>query len=264
MDEPRFEQVRADALPLEVLGAATCEDTAITRSRLQALGIPFHETDIDRDPAAAERVAALNAGHRVTPTLVFGDDRLVVAEPTLERLGELLVRAGYAVEPPRAVEYPGDLPADPPDGPIPARQLAVVGDGSASFDSLRDGQPALLFFGHGPGCLACFGYARQLAARFGELGEAVARAVFVVAGEAGAAVSWREELPAGVVLVADPDGPWKNAVSTRVGVPGAGTNLLILDRSGSPRAGSSAPEAGGLIDPADAVARLRSLSRAPA
>lgn len=51
-----------------------------------------------KDPAAADRVVALNDGHRVTPTLVFGDDRFVVAEPTLERLGELLASAGYAVE----------------------------------------------------------------------------------------------------------------------------------------------------------------------
>ncbi|MGH2512924.1 MAG: glutaredoxin domain-containing protein, partial [Candidatus Limnocylindrales bacterium] len=256
MDDSQFEHRSADTLPLEVLGAATCEDTAITRSRLQALGIPFQETDIDRDPAAAERVAVLNAGHRVTPTLVFGDDRFVVAEPSLERLGELLVQAGYAMEPPRAIEYPGD----PWPGLIPASPLVVVGGGSATFDSLRDHRSALLFFGHGPRCLACFGYARQLAARYVELGDPLARAVFVVEGEAGAAASWRDELPSGVVLLADPDGAWRAAVSTHVGLPATALNLLILDGSGALRVGSSAPEAGGLIDPAEAVARLASLS----
>ena len=70
--------------PIAVLGPTTCEDTAIVTSRLGALGVPFGDVDIDADPAAARRVASLNHGNLVTPTVIEGDDAAVQAEPTLE------------------------------------------------------------------------------------------------------------------------------------------------------------------------------------
>ena len=77
---------------IEVLGAVTCEDTAIVRSRLDALGVAYRYRDVDDEPAALDRIQALNGGHRITPTVVVGD--MAVAEPTLEALGELVAAAG--------------------------------------------------------------------------------------------------------------------------------------------------------------------------
>ena len=63
------------ALPIAMYGAAACEDTAITRSRLATLGVPFRELDIDLDAEAAREQLAANDGRRVTPTLVFSSHR---------------------------------------------------------------------------------------------------------------------------------------------------------------------------------------------
>lgn len=43
-------------------GSTTCEDTAITRSRLDALRVPNVEHLVDRDPAAREALGALTGG----------------------------------------------------------------------------------------------------------------------------------------------------------------------------------------------------------
>ncbi len=107
------------ALPIVMYGAATCEDTAITRSRLVAIGLPFRELDVDLDAEAAREQRAANDGRRVTPTLVFGAGQLVVIEPTLEQLGEALVAAGHIVEPPEAIAYHDELASRP----IPLRHV---------------------------------------------------------------------------------------------------------------------------------------------
>lgn len=242
-------------LPLLVLGSATCEDTAVIRSRLVALGIPFHESDVDLDPAAADRMVALNDGQRVTPTLVFGADRLVVAEPTLERLGELLAIAGYTVEPPRAVDYHGELVTRS----IPFQRLPAVDGGSVSLEALRGRRQVVLFLGHTSGCLACFGYARQLAARHEALAAADAVVLIVVDDDVDGALGWRHGISADVGILADSGGSWKREIARHVRMPADAADLLMLDRFGAPRAGSSAAEAGGLIDPSDAVDWMGSL-----
>lgn len=119
--------------PITVLGSTTCEDTAIVTSRLRALGVPFRDVDIDADPVAARRVASLNHGNRVTPTVIVGDDAAVLAEPTLEALGELLATARYDIGPPQATDYHGELAA----GSIPVRHLDAVGGGRFSLERIR-------------------------------------------------------------------------------------------------------------------------------
>jgi hypothetical protein len=64
---------------------------------------------------------------------------------------------------------------------------------------------------------------------------------------------WRHAIGDATPLLADTDRAWKRAVATAVGWPADDAILLLLDRYLAPRAGSAAPEAGGLVDPASAV-----------
>jgi glutaredoxin len=239
-----------------VLGSTTCEDTAIVASRLRALGVPFLEVDIDADAAAARRVASLNGGRRVTPTVVVGDEAAVRAEPTLEALGALLVAAGHDVGPPQATGYHGELITRS----IPVRHLEAVGRPLFSLEQLRGRRQVALFLGHDSGCLPCFGYARQLAGSRDALAEAEAQPLVVVADDIRAAGGWRHGIDDAVTILADPHGTWKQAVTAHVGARAGDAILLLLDRFGAPRAGSGAEEAGGLIDPAEAVEWLRFLA----
>ncbi len=251
------ESVATDAtsirpLPVVVLGTSWCEDTALVRSRLLALGVPFVEHDVEADPAAGRRIRELNGGAQATPTVVFGDAERVVAEPSLERLGELLSGAGWAVQPPTAEQYRAPITERPI--PIPPRSAANIGDGS--IEALRGRRQVALFLAHDAGCLACFGYARQLGSRSDALAAANAVSVVVVRSTPEAAGEWRDSLDDSIVLVADPDGSWRNAIAGQAGITTAAADdvaLVILDRWHAPRAGSVAPEAGGLIDPSEAV-----------
>ncbi len=237
-------------------GAAACEDTAIIRSRLVAVGIPFHELDIDLDAQAAREQLAANRGHRVTPTIVFGAGQLVVVEPTLERLGEALAAAGYLAERPKAIAFHGE----PAGQTIPLGHLPTDRGELVSIEGLRARRQVALFLGHHAGCLACFGYARQVAAQQAALAKAEAVAVIVVAGTAGSVAAWRHGIADDVSILADADGAWRRAVAARVGAGADDAILLVLDRFGAPRAGSIAAEAGGLIDPSEATDRLRLLA----
>lgn len=241
---------------ITVLGSTTCEDTAIVSSRLRALGVPFLDVDIDADAAAAGRVASLNGGRRITPTVVVGDDADVRAEPTLEALGELLRAAWYDAMPPQATRYHGDLTTRS----IPVRHLHTVDGRRFSLEQLRGRRQVALFLGHGAGCLACFGYARQLAGMRDALAEADGLALVVVAADVRAASGWRHGIDDAVTILADPDGGWKRDVATHIGARGGDAIMLLLDRFGAPRAGSGADEAGGLIDPSEAVEWLRFLA----
>ncbi len=84
--------------------------------------------------------------------------------------------------------------------------------------------------------------------------------LIVVADDTVAAAGWRHGIDDAVTILADPDGGWKGAVAAHVGGTAGDAILLLLDRFGAPRAGSMAAEAGGLIDPSDAVERLRFLA----
>lgn len=167
----------------------------------------------------------------------------------------MLAAARYDVGPPQATDYHGELTTRS----IPIRQLDAVGDGPFSLDRLRGRQQVALFLGHGADCLACFGYARQLAGRREAFAEADGLPLIVVAGDTAAAVCWRHGIGDAVTILADPDGGWKGAVATHVGATAGDAILLLLDRFGAPRAGSTAAEAGGLIDPSGAVEWLRFL-----
>lgn len=235
---------------LEVLGAATCEDTAVVRSRLDALGVGYRYRDVDQDPAALERVGALNGGHRITPTVVAGD--VALAEPTLERLGELLPEPSSASGIAEPLQLHGEVTA----WPIPIRVRPI--DTGASFDlgSSRGRRQTCLFLAHGAQCLACHGYARQLSVQHEALEAADATLVIVVPATPRAIAEWRPGLASGAVLVADADGAWQEALSAHLGLEPGAASLVLLDRFLAPRVLASADEAGGLPDPSAAVSWL--------
>ena len=234
-------------LPIVVMGSATCEDTAITRSRLDSLDVPYDYVDIDLDPEAERRVAALNGGRRVTPTVVVGDEKLVRAEPTVEQVDELARAAGHNPTLPAVTQLHGDAI----ERAIPIRTLVSVGGSDFSLASLRGRRQVALFLAHGPDCLACFGYARQLGTQADALAEADADVVIVVPGNDGDAAEWHRHMAEAARVAADPDGAWKRAVVASTGASADGAVVLVLDRYLAPRAVSSAADAGGLTAPSD-------------
>ena len=247
----------ADASPtrrtgrVTLFGSQICEDTALVRDRLNVLGIPFEEVDIDADPAAAARVIALNAGHRITPTLVAGDQP-ALAEPTIGELERWLEGAGHRVVPPTATRFFGRLA----DYPLVAPKLPRAGTAPGVVDSIerwRGRRQVAIFFGHAAACLACWGYAKQLTKLRAALEGVETAPVVVVADAPDRAARWLHELGAEAMVLADEGSTWKRAVAEHVGVDPTGTLVLVLDRYGAPRVGSSAPEAGGLIDPGAVV-----------
>ncbi len=84
-------------LPIVMYASPICEDSELARDRLQELGIPFTEINVDEDAAAARFVERVNNGFRSTPTIVFGGEAFIIVEPTVEELDEALRRAGYQV-----------------------------------------------------------------------------------------------------------------------------------------------------------------------
>lgn len=254
-ETPRVARPGARIRPITMYGAAPCEDTAITRSRLVALEIPFRELDVDLDAQAAREQRAANGGRRATPTLVFGTGQLVVVEPTLEGLREALATAGYLVESPKALLFPDD-----PTGWAISLPPLPVDDGEAwSMEAMRGRCQVALFIGHDAGCLACFGYARQLAALRTVFANVQAIAVIVGTDTTRAMAAWRHGVDGDVPVLADTDGSWKRAVAARVGAGAEDVLLVVLDQTGSLRARSISAEAGGLIEPSEATELLRSL-----
>jgi hypothetical protein len=228
-----------------VLGAGTCASTAIIRNRLDACGIPYGYVDVERDREALARVRRLNGGRRVTPTLIFGTEDFVAADPSIESLAVLLPAAGYRYDRPSAVE-------------VNAR-LAARWDELSSGVALPAARPVALFLSHGAGCLSCFGYARQLACQVATFVEGASAVVVLVDGPSGRASAWRDELGTRARVVDGAVAAAKVDVARALEASTDAAMLLIVDRSRSLRAASIAPEAGGLIDPADAADWLRSL-----
>ena len=76
--------------------ATRCGDCQMAKAVLDGAGIDYEQVDVDRDPAAADIVVAINGGYRTVPTIIFPDGRVLV-EPSR---GELL-----------AALEPGDLPS---------------------------------------------------------------------------------------------------------------------------------------------------------
>ena len=173
--EPDPVAATGDPARITVYGSSTCEDTAITTSRLATWRAPHVEVDIDADAVGAKRVVEL-MGRRVTPTLTVDGTDLAVAEPTLETLGELVRASGAEVAAPSPLQYHGDVVTRS----IPIRTNRTDVGESFRLTSLRGRRQAVLFFAHAAACLPCFGYARQLAAALDAADEPDTDVVIVV------------------------------------------------------------------------------------
>jgi glutaredoxin len=237
-------------------GTATCEDTAVTRSRLRALGVPYREVDIDLDAAARGQLAELVGGQTSTPTLVFGDRALIAVEPSPRELDELLSAAGYEVELPAPLVYHGSVASLR----LPLRTLPQLAGGDFSLESISGRLQAAIFFAHGSTCLACYGYAKRLARQREALAEEGAIPIVVVGSELAAASTWLHGITEDIVILADAANAWKSAVTGVLDEAPGQAALVVVDRFGAPRVGSFASEAGGLIAPAEATDWLRFLA----
>jgi mycoredoxin len=77
-----------------VYGTQWCAQTQMVRRYLDRVGIPYQFRDMDRDPAAANRVRWWTGGYASHPTLQIGGDILV--EPTMSELRGALMEYGLA------------------------------------------------------------------------------------------------------------------------------------------------------------------------
>ena len=231
---------------MTVFGAPDCEDSAVSRSRLDATRVPYRYVDLDEDAGAARYVESLNEGSRSTPTVVVGAEEIVEAEPSLERLDALVAEAGLHHRRPAAERWFGERSARA----LPMRPLPTP-DGQFSLADLRGRRFGALLFGHHVRCLPCLGYAVQLGRQAARIAEASGSIVVVVPDDDSRGGKWQRHLPSEVTVAGDPGGDWKRAVATRLEIPDTSALIVVTDRFGAPRAGSRAEEAGGLITPAE-------------
>jgi mycoredoxin len=84
-------------LPVFVYGRSGCEGTQALRERLNELQVSFVELNVDEDEEAADYVRGVNQGEIRTPTVVFGNDEMVLVEPEVDVLDRALEEAGYQV-----------------------------------------------------------------------------------------------------------------------------------------------------------------------
>ncbi len=246
----------ADRLPrLTVFGVPWCEDTAITRARLQALNVPFVYVDPEEDPAADAYVRGLHGGNRITPTVVVGVEEEVAAEPDLATVDRLarLTWPGLPIERPSLsmpMSADSDLGGDDDIGAAqspdantdrawsitPGGLVSVSADGEATPAGSGPGVPshwatgpaghlAIVLLAHGGGCLPCLGYAKRLLAHREGFAGAGATAAVVVADDPGPAAEWRRDLPADARVLADPASRWRRTTLDRLtsapGTPGS-------------------------------------------
>jgi len=275
---------------LTVFGLPWCEETALTRSRLEALNVPFLYVDLEADPRADAYVREQRDGNRITPIVVVGVEEAVAAEPDLATVDALAalawpdlpierpglsaplgtagttagldpdtgVQAERPVTPHGLVDVPAGRPAQPMATypAIPVRWAAGPAGPTGAA-----GHVAVVLLAHGGGCLACLGFAKRLLAERAPLAGAGATAAVVVADGPDAALQWRRDLPADARVLADAAGAWQARTLNRLlGVPGApgsairfadgGVALLVIDVAGRVRRMAAGPEAGYLPDPA--------------
>ena len=79
-------------------GTPTCPGLPPVRGLLAQAKVPYAYIDINRDPAAAARVRAINNGNESVPTLEFPDGA-TLTEPTSGQLKQKLESLGYRVGP---------------------------------------------------------------------------------------------------------------------------------------------------------------------
>lgn len=243
-------------IPLTVYGSSTCEDTALVRDRLRALGIPFSGDDREENSELDPLLASWNNGNLVTPTLLLsgsGGTERVLSEPALERLDDELRAAGFQFESPRAVAIRDERK----DRRAPEFTLPSTDGQTLSLHRLRGRKRPVLFFAHSHACRVCQGYARQLTDRRALFEEYNAVPLLILPNDLDSARSWANEFARGYPALSDAGGQCKQAYASYLDAEPSGVFLVVLDSFAAPRAVSAAPDAGGLIAPGEAMAWLR-------
>lgn len=239
-------------LPIVMYGSYTCEDTAVTRDRLKILRVPFAERLKEEDENVVALLGNYNAGQLRTPTLVWGEDEMIIAEPTLEQLEELLIKAGYTFDAPQMRRF--NVKRYLPD----LSKWALI---PPSVQGARDSSRAILFFAHNPACRVCQGYAKQLAALDTSFAELGARLIIVLRADVDRGKEWAKEFAPTAEILVDADGSLKHESADcfpdswdiRIG----GTWLWLVQNDEVVRAGIYAPDAGGLVTPTEIVRFLK-------
>lgn len=242
-------------LPIVMYGSYTCEDTAVTRDRLRTLRVPFKESMLEDDTHVSAILGKYNNGMPITPTLVFGEDEIVIAEPTIEQLEASLTKAGYTFEARRAQALPAKKHA--PD--LTALPTFSAGLGIAASDAQLS--KWVVVFAHTPACRVCQGYAKQIAVQLSKIKELGADLRIVLQSDLKSAEQWAKEYAPDVAVIADADAAAKreyadflpDSLDVRLG----GTWLVILDRDEMPRIGQYSPDAGGLISATEIIQQLK-------
>ena len=103
-----------------VYGASWCPDCHRSRTFLDGHNIGYEWIDIDEDPAAADKVAAINHGNKTIPTIIFSDKSILV-EPSDKALEEKLVDLGI---------MKADAQKQPP---VVTHDVVMIGAGPAAL-----------------------------------------------------------------------------------------------------------------------------------
>jgi peroxiredoxin len=238
---------------LNLYGSATCEDTALIRDHLRALGIPFSAHNREDDPRVNDILARWNNGRLVTPTLVFGKGDKSIAEPALEDLDAALCAAGYEFQAPRAVEIRDSRRNER----MPNFTLPATNGESITLFKLRGRKRPVLYFAHAAAERVCQGYARQLTNHRELFDEYNALPLLILPDDLETARVWAHEFGRGYPALSDPGGRVKQQYAHALGVEPSNVLLAILDSFCAPRALSDAPEAGGLTNPGEITGWLR-------
>jgi peroxiredoxin len=241
-------------LPITLYGSTTCEDSALVRDRLRVLGIPYENRNREDDLAIDAELARWNQGNHVTPTLVFGNEQLILSEPSLEQLEDALREAGYTIACPLATEVRDARK----NSRAPNFTLASTTGDQVTLYNLRRKRP-VLFFAHAHDERICQGYARQLTNQRAAFDEYEATPLLVVPNGIVEARAWAEQFAREYPALADPGGRVHKQYAEFFGVDATGVLLVVLDSFFAPRVYSAAPEAGGLVAPGEVTGWLRLL-----
>jgi hypothetical protein len=141
------------------------------------------------------------------------------------------------------------------DTPVSTRRLPAPGLFDPPPPTPWANRQVAAFFPHDAGCLACFGYARQLARRAPAFAEHDASVAVVVPG-AAPPHHWEPAQLEVAAVVLDPVAGWRAEIGESLGIATGGALLLVLDRYLAPRVIHQAGDAGGLITPTEVGAWL--------
>lgn len=242
-------------LPLVIYGSLVCEDTAIVTARLRALGVPFTLRYAEQDPNVNSILEKYNHGARVTPTLVFGDDVIVMAEPSLAELETQLGSAGYTFDPPHGTEIRGEHK----NQRLPNFTLSSSAGRDVTLYQLPGRKRAVLLLLQDAADRVGQGYIRQLTNERALFDEYNALPIPILSADIQTTRDWAHEFARGYAALADQDGKMKKVYEGVFGLGSPGPLLVILDSFCAPRVVSHASDAGGLISPAEVTNWLRLL-----